>query len=302
MRRKNDILWKVVLEEVFDDLLRFLYEDADLVYNMDQGFQFLDKELAELCPEPGKDSDTRFADKLVQVFHRDGEDEWILLHIEIQGETARREEYSARMFRYFYRILDKFQRPVSAVAIFTGRGGKKMPDRFEYTYRGTRVVYKYHAFSILDFPDEELANSENPFALVVLAAKTALLERKIPEQELLNRKVSIARRLLQGGIQTRKVRAILKFLENCVGFEDPEMNRIFEERIQSQDKTHVMGIDEYVKMEGIEIGREERSKQFVENLLRETEFSTEKISTLADVTLEFVDEVRNSLKDRASGE
>jgi hypothetical protein len=27
--RKSDILWKVVMEEVFDDLLRFIFPDAD---------------------------------------------------------------------------------------------------------------------------------------------------------------------------------------------------------------------------------------------------------------------------------
>jgi hypothetical protein len=196
--------------------------------------------------------------------------------------------------------------PVSAVVIFTGLDGKKMSNQFEYAYRGTRLVYQYHSISILDFSNEELANSENPFALVVLAAKTALLERKIPERELLNRKVSIARKLLRRGIQSRKVRAILKFLENYVRLEGAEMNRTFRERIQSQDKNHVMGIDEYVKMEGIEQGIEQgieiRNRQFVENLLRKTEFSTEKIAALADVTVEFVDEVRNSLKDRASKE
>ena len=38
------------------------------------------------------------------------------------------------------------------------------------------------------------------------------------------------------------------------------MNRIFTEQIQSQDKLHIMGIDEYMQMvgreEGIEIGME----------------------------------------------
>jgi hypothetical protein len=117
MRRKNDILWKVVIEEVFDDLLRFLYPDADRVYNLARGIEFLDKELAELHPEPEKDSDTRFVDKLVKVYHRNGKDEWVLLHVQIQGDTTKRAEFSARMFRYFYRILDRFRRPVSAVVI-----------------------------------------------------------------------------------------------------------------------------------------------------------------------------------------
>ena len=50
--RKSDILWKVILEEVLADLLRFIYSDADQVYDMDRGFEFLDKELAELSPQP----------------------------------------------------------------------------------------------------------------------------------------------------------------------------------------------------------------------------------------------------------
>src|SRR5580692_2664960 len=121
MRRKDDTLWKVVMEEVFDDLLRFLFSDAGEVYDLERGFLFLDKELAELYAEPDKDSDTRFVDKLVKVYHRDGEEEWVLLHVEIQGDLSDRDQFSARMFRYFYRIFDRFRRPVSAIAIFTGQ-------------------------------------------------------------------------------------------------------------------------------------------------------------------------------------
>ncbi|HVW62370.1 MAG TPA: hypothetical protein VHC48_20100 [Puia sp.] len=46
-KRKSDILWKVIMEEVFADLLRFLFADADQVYNMERGFEYLDKELSE---------------------------------------------------------------------------------------------------------------------------------------------------------------------------------------------------------------------------------------------------------------
>ncbi|HUB62433.1 MAG TPA: hypothetical protein VL978_17085 [Puia sp.] len=116
---------------MFDDLLRFIYPDAEEVYDLERGFEFLEKELAEMDPEPGEGSDTKFADKLVKVYHRDGKEEWVLMHVEIQGETANRMEFSGRMFRYFYRILDRFKGPVSAVAIFTGRDGRRMPGIFE---------------------------------------------------------------------------------------------------------------------------------------------------------------------------
>jgi len=43
MRRKNDLLWKGMLEEIFDDLLRFIFPEVDQVYNMERGFEYLDK-------------------------------------------------------------------------------------------------------------------------------------------------------------------------------------------------------------------------------------------------------------------
>jgi hypothetical protein len=290
-QRKSDILWKVVMEEVFDDLLRFIYPDADQLYDMERGFEFLEKELSEMYPEPDKGSDTRFADKLVKVFHRDGEEEWVLMHVEIQGDTSKRQEFTERMFRYFYRILDRYKRPVSAVVIFTGQDGKKMPCRFEYLYRQTRLVYEYQTFFILDFSDEELENSSNPFAQVVLVAKMALLEEKIPGQELLEKKIVIARKLLKKGFPIRKLRAIMKFLKNYVLFEEPEMNRIFTERIYSP-KTDIMGIDEYIRWEAIE----EEKERIVKNLLKGSDLSDEKIASLVEVTVEFVNEVKADLK------
>jgi hypothetical protein len=70
------------------------------------------------------------------------------------------------------------------------------------------------------------------------------------------------------------------------------MNRSFRERIESQDKNDVMGTLEYVRMES----REETSRLFVENLLKESEFSVEKIASLANVKVEFVNDVKEDLK------
>ncbi len=315
--RKSDILWKVVMEEVFDDLLRFIFPDADKIYDMKRGFEFLDKELAEMYPEPEKVTATRYADKLVKVFNRKGIEECVLLHIEIQGDTSKRLQFSERMYEYFARIRARHpKKPVSAVAIFTGQYGKNMPDRYTYECRRTRLTYEYPTISILDFPDKELTESDNPFALVVLAAKASLLEGKIPEKALFERKVLIAKMLLAKGYSTRKIRAIFVFLESYVLFKDPKMNRNFRKEIKSQDKNDIMGIDEYLKQEGkkeglaegikkgmkegmekgIEKGQENSRRLFVENLLKNSNFSVAKIASLANVTVEFVNKVKNGLK------
>ena len=47
------------------------------------------------------------------------------------------------------------------VKVFTGKDGRKMPCKFEYVYRQTRLVYEYQTLSILDFTDEELDKSPN---------------------------------------------------------------------------------------------------------------------------------------------
>jgi hypothetical protein len=305
-KRKSDILWKVVMEEVFEDLLRFIFPDADQVYDLERGFEFMEKELAELYPEPDKASDTRYADKLVKVFTRDGKEDWVLCHVEIQGETKPDERplFAERMLHYFYRIWNKDRgtKPVlvSALAIFTGSDGKKMPDRFSYEYRKTRLMYEFPTISILDYTIEELEKSDNPFAQVLLACRTSLLEGKIPEKDLLERKILIASKLLKKGFSQRKIRAIFVFLENYVLFDEPEMSRTFRERIKSQDKNDIMGIDEYLKQvgkeEGLAEGKENSSRLFVENLLKDATYPVEKIASLANVTLDFVKKIQKGLK------
>jgi len=306
MRHDRDILWKGLLELVFDDLVRFVFPKADKVFDMKKGFAFLDKELAEMYPEPEKETDTRFVDKLVRVFRRDGGEEWVLIHIEVQAETKDRAEFAERMFRYFYRIFDRYRKPVAAVAIFTGRDGKRIPGKFEYEFLQTRLEYHYNTLCILDYSDEELKENDSPFALVVMAAKQALLKGKDLDKKLLAGKLFIFRKLYEQGVfEKRKLQAILTFLDNYVLFEKPETNRIFRDEIDKiTGKKNTMDIFEQVaemkaqeaRKEGIEEGRTEERRHFVENLLKESDFSLEKIASLANVSVGYVKEIKKGAK------
>lgn len=296
--RKSDILWKAILEEVFDDALRFIFPDAELVYDLKRGFDFLDKELGELYPEPDKEPATRIADKMVRVYSRKGRENWILMHIEIQGDTSDKKGFSERMFRYFYRILDKHRRPVSAVAIFIGPNGKCMPDTYFYRYRETKLTYKYHTLAIQEHREEELLRSDNPFAFVLLTAKTSLLEKKIPEWDLLEKKVMLANDLLMRPFPKHKIRAIFNFLQSYVLFEEPEMNRKFVERTESPEKTTTMNMTDFVRMEAREEGQMEEREKLAKRLLANTEFSVEKIAELVGVPLAEVEELSRSVRSK----
>lgn len=297
--RKSDILWKDVLEGVIADLLRFLYDDADKVYNMERGFEFLDKELSEQEPQPDEGKDSRFVDKLVKVYHLDGIEEWVLLHIEVQGDTTYRDVFADRMFTYFCRIRDRHPgKLISGLAIFTGLDGQNMPGEFVYRYRGTEVTYKYPTLAVTAFDEQELQNSTNPFAQVIIAVKMRLLEGKVTEDRLLDIKLLAARRLEDKGFPPAVFRAIFKFLRNYVLFEKSETSRKFDDEYRVTDKYNIMNTLDIIKEEGEIVGREKAAVIFVQNLLRQSDFSVEKIAAVASVSVEFVNEIKKNLNGK----
>jgi len=171
-----------------------------------------------------------------------------------------------------------------------GQDGQGMPGRYAYEYRGTRLTYEYPTVSILDFSDEELERSDNPFAQVIAAAKLRLLEGRVPEDELLNTKLLAARKLTEKGFDMGKIRAIFNFLRNYVLFEKPETNLKFDKLFERADKINFMNTDEYLIMEA----KEEATATFIRNLLKESDFSVEKIASLVNATVEFVNEVKDN--------
>lgn len=103
--KRDDSLWKAILEDLFGDFLRFFFSNADELFDMERGFVFLDKELEQIFPSNQDEFAPRYVDKLVQVFTREGTEQWILVHIEVQGSSD--SDFGQRMFQYFYRIYDR---------------------------------------------------------------------------------------------------------------------------------------------------------------------------------------------------
>ena len=56
--------------------------------------------------------------------------------------------------------------------------------------------------------------------------------------------------------------------------------------------------ERYFMEEGLEKGEQRRNRLFVENLLVNTDFTVEKIASLANVTVEFVNQMENEAKTR----
>lgn len=306
--KRDDSLWKAILEDVFDDFLRFFFENADKLFDMQRGFEFLDKELEQLFPTNPDEFSPKYVDKLVKVFTREGEEQWILVHIEVQG--SKDDEFSHRMFQYFYRIYDKYQCPLTAFAILTDRNRKFRPQKFEQTYLGTTLRYDFNLYKILEQDETVLLENNNPFAMVVLTVLVALKKGKLTEDELLGEKLTLAKRLLKRQFSKDKIRALMNFLKLYVRFGNTEKAIKFDEElaILTYKNKKTMGIEEFVLARAERVGEKrgekrgmllkenEKNVSFVQTLLKETDFDDAKIARLASVTVEFVAQIREQLK------
>lgn len=59
------------------------------------------------------------------------------------------------MFRYYYRIYDKYGLDVIAIALFTDKYPDYKPDCYGKSLFGTEIMYAYNTFKLLDMKRQE---------------------------------------------------------------------------------------------------------------------------------------------------
>lgn len=309
--KRDDALWKGLIEDLADDFLKFFFPDAEEVFDLNRKISFLDKELEQLFPNTQDEFSPKYVDKLLKVYSKEGKEEWVLVHVEVQG--SRDKTFAKRMFTYYYRILDKYDKEITALAILTDKNKSFRPSQYESEFVGTKILYKYNSYKALDADVEELAKNNNPFASVIEVVQTALKKGRIADKTLFNLKIELVKKLLQKRIQKDKIRILLNFLKLYIRFENTKLNDTFEQKLDEiNNRNTTMGLEEFVldrerrvgRKEGREEGREEGVSQttyqkdfaFVKSLLNETDFNNNKISRIVGVSLEFVESVQKQIK------
>ncbi|MCP4396374.1 MAG: cytosolic protein, partial [bacterium] len=103
-----DSPWKDILEHYFTEFLEFFFPVAYAGIDWSKGHGFLDKELQKIMrnAEVGR----RVVDKLVKVFTTDGDETWVVVHVEVQGQYE--VDFAKRMYVYNYRLFDRYNRDI----------------------------------------------------------------------------------------------------------------------------------------------------------------------------------------------
>ena len=205
-------------------------------------------------------------------------------------------DFAKRMFQYYYRILDQYDKPITAFAIFADSDKNFHPKYYEREFLGTRVHYSYNTYKIIDQDDASLKASNNPFAMAVLAAKLVLLRPALPDQQLLDRASALVKNLLNMQMSRDKIRKVMNFLRYYIHFENPEMIAKFEQRISIlTGGSTTMGIEEFLldnaKKEGIEKGKLEGKLEEAIAIARELKKEGLAIEFIAKTTKLSVEEI-----------
>ncbi|WP_179953107.1 hypothetical protein [Desulfobotulus mexicanus] len=107
----------------------------------------------------------------MKVWTKKNQEIWVLIHVEVQGDPET--VFPKRMYVYNFRIFDRYDRDVVSLGVLTDRQESFRPDSYARELWGCSLDFRFPIVKLMDWEDEErweeLENSDNVFALVVMA-------------------------------------------------------------------------------------------------------------------------------------
>lgn len=258
-----DSPWKDIVETYLHEFFAFFFPDAYTAIDWERGFDFLDQELRQVVRDA--ELGQRFVDKLVKVYLKDGEETWILIHLEIQSQYE--SQFAERIYVYNYRIFDKYRRRVASFIVLGDENTNWRPSEFGYEIFGCQVNFSFPVVKLLDLGQdwEALVNNRNPFATVVMAHLKAHQTRN-NRQERLEWKLSLTRRLYQQGYQRQDVINLFRFIDWLMSLPKNLEQEFWREIRQLEEETRMPYITSVERL-GIEQGMQREGANLVLRLL-----------------------------------
>ncbi|MDM3846092.1 hypothetical protein BMF77_pc00051 (plasmid) [Dolichospermum sp. UHCC 0315A] len=250
-----DQTWKEAIGQYFESFLQFFYPKIYEQIDWSKTPISLDKELEQITAS--SQTKKRYADKLFQVWLLNNEVIWILIHIEVQSQYDK--EFPQRMFIYNYRSFDLFNKPVISLAILGDEDAKWRPNSYEYGIGDSEVSMKFSMVKLLDYQWEELAASNNLFAIIVMAH----LKTKVTTKDLTQReqwKWNLVRPLYQKGLTKVDIINLVKFIDRMMTLPPP-LQTEFQTKLNDYEKELNMPflstIEENAQEKGAKITRQD---------------------------------------------
>ena len=303
-RTDYDSAWKDVIEQLFKHFLEFFFSDIYRDIDFDKKPVFLSDELRKMSRD-GKVG-KRYADVLVKVHLKDGSVRCIFIHIEVQGQ---KDEYlPERTYVYNYRIYDhhrELNEEVVSLLILTDEDENFRPDEFYIKRWGFQLRMKIPMVKILDYRDklEELEQSYNPMAMVVLAQLESFDAKKSDDENKYKIKFNLMRRCVKKGYGEEYIRDLFRFIDWLIILPGKYEKKLVQEIIKLKEETKMPYVASWErewekkytrigKLEGKLEGIEKQAKETAKRMLGD-DFPIEKIVKYTGLSEEEIKQLMN---------
>lgn len=266
IRSEQDSAWKEILDAYFNDCVDYCLPDLSKLIDWQKPYLSLDKEL--LAITKSTEGSKRLLDKLFKVYLKDGREQWVLVHIEIQGKPE--DDFPNRMFTYGYRIYDKYRQPVVSCAILTDDNKKWRPNYYKIGLAGSYLSAEFLVIKLIDYHAKklELEISNNPFASVILVQLMALETKRRTNEERKQVKFTLTKRLYEKGFSKEAISNLYKFIDWLIGLSEPLELEYLQDIYQLEEAKKMPYISNAERF-GIKIGIQRGMEQGLEQGLEQ---------------------------------
>lgn len=282
-----DSPWKEILDVYFLMFPLMLFKKVYNEIDWDRRYEMLDKELQQIIPQAV--AGRLFVDKLVRVWLKDGTEEWILIHVEVQ--TGREMGFGKRMSDYNYRIEQKYNHEEVSLVVLADDDVGWRENKHRWNRLGCSRTFVFPIAKLLDFArpkrEAKLEKDANPFARFVLAHLKTRQTRNDPEDRF-DWKLRIVQGLYDQKFSEEDVRKLFFFIDWLMELPT-EMVHAFREKIESfQTEKKMPYIPQTVRLlleEGREEGKREEALLHQRTVL-ELKFGNDGLQLAEELTLE----------------
>lgn len=252
-----DRTWKEALQEYFNPFLGLCFSEIHGLIDWSKPTQSLDKEMEQIAR--GADSGTRFADKLFQVWLREGTEARVLIHVEVQSQEE--SNFAKRMYQYNYRAFDLYEQPAISLAVLGDDRASWRPSAYRYTLDGYRLTMEFPIVKLLDYETQwqSLEENSNPFAVMIMAhLKTKATTGKPQDRE--QWKWHLVRGLFERGYDRDEIQKLFRLVDWMMTLPEA-LQRSFEAKVTRYQEDRQMPLLSHMEIRAMEKGMQQGIEQ-----------------------------------------
>ena len=256
-----DSPWKEAIVSCLPDFVAFHFPDVHRQIDWTCPVEFLEQELRSVSQDPGPQSS--FVDKLVRVTRRDGQQEWVVIHLEIQCQHQ--SAFAERMFLYHARLYERHRQPIASLALLADDRPAWRPESFDYEVFGCRLGLRFPVAKLLDWSGSEarLADSRNPFALVTRAHLATRSTRDDPAARE-RVKTTLIRELYGTGLERQRIVDVFRVIDWMMKLPEENDTRFRRSVVMMEEELsmrYVTSIERLAIEEGMAKGMQQGMQQ-----------------------------------------